>query len=162
MKEIQLTQNQVALVDDEDYDYLNQWKWYASYSKDINNYYAARNTIVENSHKTILMHRVIMNPQKERLIDHIDHNTLNNQKSNLRIVTHSQNNQNQRMQKGKSSKYKGVHWNKEKQKWQARIKINYKIKHLGYFETEDDAYKAYCKAAQISFGEFAYTELELK
>jgi len=90
MKEIKLTQGQVALVDDDDYEYLNQRKWYLMKNK--RNKYAI--TIMNN--KTTLMHRLIIKENTIEDIDHIDKNGLNNQKTNLRIVPHSENLNNSR------------------------------------------------------------------
>jgi hypothetical protein len=78
--------------------------------------------------------------------DHIDGDKLNNRWTNLRECTHAENHQNRVSNKGSSSKYPGVSWHKRDQKWQARITINGKEKHLGYFDTEEAAHAAYCKA----------------
>ena len=91
MKEIPLSQGKVALVDDEDYKYLNQWKWYAA--KQGNDFYAFRNDYTVSPPKTVRMHREVL-VEDPRDIDHIDGNGLNNQKVNLRYCTHSQNHQN--------------------------------------------------------------------
>lgn len=153
MKEIQLSQDKVALVDDEDYDWLNQWKWYICTQKKTS--YVLR--IKER--KTILMHRQIMNAQKGELIDHKDGNGLNNQKSNLRKCTRSQNNAN-RHSFG-SSKYLGVckatHTDNGKIYiyWHANIKKNQEPICLGIFKSEIDAAKAYDKKAKELHGEFA-------
>jgi hypothetical protein len=97
-KEIILTRGKVAIVDDEDFKYLNQYKWYASKIPKYDLWYANRTTSLkkEGFRKDIGMHRVIMNPPPKMFVDHIDHNGLNNQRSNLRIVTQRQNNQNMR------------------------------------------------------------------
>ena len=104
MKTIQLTQGQFALVDDEDYDFLMQWKWQAH--KDKSTYYATRVEYGKNIKKGIKMHRVIMNTPRNMETDHKDRNGLNNQKYNLRICTRGQNQTNKRNW-GKS-KNKGV------------------------------------------------------
>ena len=98
MKEISLTKGMVALVDDEDFDYINQWKWYADFRKDRNTLYAARaerDTILgwKRQHK-VFMHRVIMDTPEGLVTDHINHNGLDNRKCNMRNVTHSQNGMN--------------------------------------------------------------------
>lgn len=139
MKQIKLSQGKVALVDDEDYEELNKYKWY-SY-KGGNTFYAGRNFNSNGKQKTIKMHRIIMNTPKEMETDHIDGNGLNNQKSNLRIVTHRQNGQNKRI--NKSSRFVGVCWNEINNKWRAQIKINKKHKSLGVFDTELEAHNAY-------------------
>jgi hypothetical protein len=78
--------------------------------------------------------------------DHINGDRANNKWSNLRECTKAENQQNRASKKGSLSKYPGIHWHKRAQKWQAQIKINRKNKHIGLFETEDEAYAAYCKA----------------
>jgi len=88
-KEIILTQGKVAIVDDDMYDYLNQFKWHAV--KQSGKFYARRHIKSSNPNIKILIHRDVMKPEKGFVIDHIDGNTLNNQKDNLRICTHAQN-----------------------------------------------------------------------
>jgi len=89
MRKIKLTQGKYALVDDEDFEYLNQWNWYAGENR--SGFFAARGEFNGKNMNKILMHRVIMNCEKGKVVDHIDHNTLNNQKSNLRNCTTAEN-----------------------------------------------------------------------
>jgi len=150
MRTIELTQGKVALVDDEDFHYLSQWTWHAS--KHGKKYYAENTSYRKNkSPKITLMHRLILEAKQ---IDHIDGNSLNNQKENLRACNKSQNAANQISRRG-TSKYKGVCWCKRNNKWLAKITVNYKCKHLGYFINEIDAASAYDHAALEYFGEFA-------
>jgi hypothetical protein len=133
-------------VDDEDYEWLNQWKWYAhKVGKIKKKYYAVRKShdkVKENDgRKLIGMHRIIMNPPKNRVVDHINHNSLDNRRSNLRIVTNRQNMQN--LENKGSSKYPGVSWYSPKNKWRASIHLKDGWKHIGYFLNERDAAKAY-------------------
>ncbi len=140
MKEIPLTQGQVALVDDDDFEKICQFKWCAA--KYTHLFYAtSRYRDEEGKYKNIKMHRLILNAKPNEIVDHIDGNGLNNQKSNLRIVSRRQNAQNRH--RPKSSQYPGVYWNKEKQKWNARINYGHKCVRLGYFKNEIDAFRAY-------------------
>jgi hypothetical protein len=147
MKEIKLTQGKVALVDDEDYEHLSQWKWY-TIKKRKNTFYAFR-----HSGKTVVsMHREIMKTPKELQVDHKDHDGLNNQKHNLRNCTQSQNNQNMM---GYGRKYKGVSYIGNRMGYTAQICLNRKTVCLGTFKDETDAATAYNDAALKYFGEFA-------
>ena len=154
MKEIQLTQGKVALVDDEDFEYLNQWKWFANNMK--GNFYAVRAiTVSKCKQKSISMHRLIMKPEKENVIDHLDGNSLNNQKNNLRICTHAENMRNSKIYSNNTSGFKGVYWHKQTAKWMAYIRINNKQLHLGLFIDPKEAARAYNAAAIKHHGEFA-------
>ncbi len=150
MKEIKLTQEKVALVDDEDFEYLNQWKWFAH--RTAKKYYARRSIKNGNSYLTILMHRVILKTPKNMGIDHIDHNTLNNQKFNLRVCTRSQNNCNS--ESVNYSGYRGVTYNKGKY-IVAQIKVDNKMIRIGTFKSEIEAACAYDEAAIKYHGKFA-------
>jgi hypothetical protein len=99
-----------------------------------------------------------MNPPNDLQIDHIDGNGLNNQKSNLRVVTHRENHQNR--QHKKSSKFPGVSWNKKIKKWNAKIRIGNKSLHLGYFYDEEEASKAYSLALKQFVENKSQTEIE--
>lgn len=150
MKKIQLTQGKVATVDDEDFEWLNQWKWCATCHKNnSNNFYAIR---AENG-TNVLMHRVIL--KTAQYVDHINGNTLDNRKENLRPCNPSQNIANSKISKNNKSGYKGVY--KARNKWRANIMIAGKTIHLGTWETAEMAAMAYDKKAKEVFGEFAKT-----
>jgi len=106
--------------------------------------------------KTCYLHRFITNAPKGLVVDHINHNKMDNRKCNLRICTQSQNLANQRAKKGGASKYKGVVWHKLSNKWAAQIFCNGSNLYLGTFEKETDAALAYNAKAKELFGEFAY------
>jgi len=101
------------------------------------------------------MFRIIVNPFKDKQIDHINHNTLDNRKENLRIVTGSQNGMNQKLHKNNTSGYKGVHWFIYSKRWMAYIRLNSRKIHLGYFNSKIEAAYAYNYAALKYFGKFA-------
>lgn len=155
MKEIKLTQGKVALVDDEDFEYLNQWKWHA-FKSGAGIFYARRYDCTNNVRIGIPMHRLILNLKKgdKLVIDHKDGNGLNNQRSNVRVCTQQQNSINR---KGHgASKYIGVSCDKRwNNKWRASIKIGGKQKSIGYYKTEENAAIAYNIFAEKHHGEFA-------
>ncbi len=153
MKQIELTQGKVALVDDKDFEWLSQWKWHAirlSYC----GFTAKRTCYFCGQQKQVFMHRIITNAPTNMVVDHKNHNTLDNQRHNLRVCTKMQNQHNRKKQEG-SSKYKGVYWYNSTKKWCAAIKSNNKRTYLGYFDNEMEAAKAYDVAAKKLHGEFA-------
>ena len=106
--------------------------------------------------KKFYLHRFLMQPSKEKVVDHINHNPLDNRKANLRICTHLQNLRNSKSRRNSSSKYKGVRWVDSRQKFRVEICHNKKRVNLGCFEKETDAALAYNAKAKELFGEFAY------
>ncbi len=154
MKEIKLTKGYVALVDDADYEWLNQWKWFSATRRGM--VYANRNDKRNaGKQRTIAMHRLILGiTGVDDLGDHIDGNGLNNQRANLRKCTRQENTLNRRKIKYGISMYKGVRVNK-KGKIHAVITFDKKRIFLGNFKTEPEAAKAYNNAAKIYHGEFA-------
>jgi hypothetical protein len=158
MKVIKLTQGKEALVDDEDFEELNQYDWFASKTR-TGNFYARRHLkgSRQANSKLISMHRQILPGHAQ--IDHEDGNGLNNQRSNLRPATGTQNNANKGKVKGRTSKFKGVYWYKSRGRWRTGITVHEKFIHLGYFTDETEAALAYNKAAVQHFGEFAKVNL---
>ena len=153
MKEIQLTQGKVALVDDEDYDKLMEYKWCAN--KIGNTFYAVSRIKIDGRWATLYMHKFIIGDHLSKtMVDHRDGNGLNNQRYNLRPASKSENAINSVKRKNCSSKYRGVYRDEERQKWQSYIKINGKRKHLGRFDIEEDAAIAHDVAAIKRDSEF--------
>jgi hypothetical protein len=146
--------NEKVLVDSRDWERLEQYSWYTS--NDGHHLYLKAN--VEGS--TINFHDQVVNPPKNMMVDHIDGNTLNNLRNNLRVCNASQNQANQSVQKiKKTSQFKGVHYSESKQKWISQIGFEKKRKHIGNFNTEIEAAKAYDEVAIDLFGQFAKTNI---
>lgn len=146
-----LTRGYEAMIDAEDVHLVENYNWWASSCGGL--HYAVR-TGPRPMQKKSYMHREIMDAQEGFCVDHINGNGLDNRKSNLRVCTHSQNQRNQGTPRHNSSGFKGVCWSKDKQKWQAGIKINGKNKFLGRYETPEEAHKAYCDASAKYHGAF--------
>ncbi|MBE3116907.1 hypothetical protein IMZ68_06850 [Candidatus Bathyarchaeota archaeon] len=151
-KTISLSQGQVALVDDADFEWLSQWKWCADHQH--NSVYAIR---AGSYRKIIYMHRLIMDAKPGQMIDHRNNNGLDNQRGNLRHCTNMQNARNSIKKKKGSSRFKGVCWKKSNRNWTAQIRLRYKSFHIGSFASEIDAARAYDVKAKELFGEFAKT-----
>lgn len=156
MKEIPLTQGQVAIVDDEDFEKLSQWKWCASAAK--YGFYAVRGALISEVGypRLISMHRVILGIDGLTLMgDHINGNKLDNRRSNLRVANHIENKRSYRHSAtSKTSKWRGVSWDKSRNNWQMQIHANGR-KIMKRFCDENDAAQAYNFYAVSLFGEFA-------
>ena len=160
MKLIKLTRGQHALVDDDMCEELIEFTWCAQWSPITKSFYAVRAGRKSDGllyRKHISMHRVIMDASKGMQVDHIDHNTLDNRRSNLRLCTTAQNAMNRGVSISNTSGYKGVGWDKVNTKWKAYIRVNTKLLHLGYFNSKNDAVRVWNLAARMYHGEFAYT-----
>jgi AP2 domain len=158
MKILQLTQDKVALVDDEDYDRCNEYNW--CYNRECG--YAQGNV---GRTYPVRLHIFILNfPESD--IDHKNRDKLDCQKHNLRLCNDAQNQQNKikstRNGVATSSKYKGVSWKMRKNKWTAQIRVDGLGIHLGYFTVETEAARAYDVAALQHFGEFALLNFPLR
>jgi hypothetical protein len=134
-----------AYVDAADYQWLSQWQWH------MHGGYAAR----REKGKRVYMHRQIMHPRKDKLVDHVDGNRANNCRSNLRICNHKENQRNQRKQAGARSRFKGVYYDKRCSKWFAQCWYAGRLHALGFFGDQVEAARAYDRAAAERFGEFA-------
>lgn len=167
--EIPLTQGQVAMVSPCDFERLNQFKWYAFFDKSRKCYIVRRNDYSQSTKemnwrsRTLLMHRVVLElePGRVPMVDHVDGNTLNNTRTNLRECTHRQNMYNSRKRRRAftgevpSSKYKGVTWCKRDKIFIGNIRTPGKTVCVGYFKDEIECARAYDKAAREFHGEFA-------
>lgn len=159
MKTIPLTRGKFALVDDEDYEVLNQSKWCLD-----SNGYAARCIWEDQKRKRIYMHRVVVKAPKGMFTDHINGDRTDNQKANLRIVTHHQNNFNRRKFPRWTSRYKGVmHKSKSARGklWVSSIKFKKKTRRIGAFDIEHHAALAYDLWAKHLYGKLARTNFQV-
>ena len=152
MKEIQLTQGKVAIVDDEDFDKLNSLNWYAVKGKE--SFYAQRQVRTSEGRKNFHMHKVILGVEEQ--VDHINLNGLDNRKENLRVATNQQNCMNVAPKhSNKTCKYKGVHKTRSGT-FEIQIKINYKSYNIGRVKDEELAAKYYDAVARYYHGEYAW------
>lgn len=150
MKKIKLSQNKYTLVDNADYDWLKQWEW------KVNGHgYVYRVLKINKKHEWIWMHRIINKTSSNLHTDHIDGNTLNNQRNNLRSCNRFENMQNRKLNRNNASGYKGVCWHKIGKKWVAQIFLKRKAIYLGYFKDKKEAALAYNEAAKKYFGKFS-------
>lgn len=150
MKKIKLTRGRFALVDDEDFDYLNEFKWNA-----FGDRYAGRAPGARGKQKLILMHRLIMQTPNGMVTDHINGNGFDNRKTNLRVCRHVDNTRNNKLSKRNTSGYKGVFWQASINKWRARIRVDRKLISLGSYVTREEAAVAYNSGAIKYYGRFA-------
>ena len=148
LRHIALAGGLFAIVDAADFEWLNRHRWQTTGG--TTGY--VRSTI---RGKNVFMHRLIMNPPAGMVVDHINGNRQDNRRGNLRVCTQAENLRNRRSCRG-TSRFKGVHWNAKIRKWVASICLNRKIMHLGYFDDEIEAARAYDRKARELFGPFAY------
>lgn len=153
MAELALTKGRVAIIDDEDFNFLSNFNWYF-----LSNGYAASSSKI-NSKNFSLMHRVIMDHHgvnlKNSFVDHINRNGLDNRKINLRKADDSQNQGNQIINKHNHSGFKGIYLDKARNKYAVQICVNRKKIFLGRFKDKISAALKYNEAALEYFGEFA-------
>ena len=152
MQYIRLTKNQQAIVDDDDYEWLSQWKWYYS------NGYVRMHIYGDGKKEGVLMHRLINDTPPGMSTDHINGDKLDNRRRNLRTCTNQENMRNTGQWSHNTSGCKGVDFHDGK--WRARIIIGKKEKHLGYYPRMIDAARARKKAEVQHFGEFRTTGMD--
>lgn len=155
MKLVPLSRGKFAMVDDEVFDMVSQFKWYLDSTSGIE--YARRSFIKNGKKSSQRIHQLILDTPPGMQIDHIDMNGLNNQMSNLRISNKGQNGFNQKLRRVNTSGFKGVSWHTMRNKWRSAITLNGKSFHLGLFDSASDAAEAYDEAAIRFFGAFART-----
>lgn len=161
MKQIQLTQGQITIVDDEDYEWLSQYSWHARYEKNTRSFYAQtaiKDPESSTGWRTLSMQRMLMGLKYSdgKIVHHKNHDTLDNTRGNLEICSTLQNNRHAVKRRVRtSSRYKGACWHKRIEKWQSYITVDTKRIYLGYFTDEKEAAKAYNDAAIEYFGEYA-------
>jgi len=149
---IPLTQGKYAIVDPDDYFRLSKFKWYVVYGGST--YYAVRTIFIEGKRHRLPMHRAILKVADSLVVDHINHNGLDNRKANLRVATVAQNAWNAERPTGRSG-YRGVSFDRRVGKWRVIISCCGKRKRLGYFSDKHEAAKVYDQAAKKYHGKFA-------
>lgn len=148
MKEIKLTRGHVAIVDDEDYDRLMQWKWHATGTGV--SMYAYKHFRRDGKVLAVAMHRHVIDAPKGKNVDHINRNTFDNRKENLRLCTHAENLRNQMR---RTAQYKGIAL--KNGRWNVHIMVDGVAHNLGSFRGQVAAAKEYDKLAKLLHGEFA-------
>ena len=155
-RRIKLTRGYYALVDECDFERLNRHKWQVNV-RNGRPRQAGRTERRNQKSRYLTMHRVIMNPPRHMIVDHINRNPLDNRRANLRLSTPQQNSWNRSCPRNsKGSKYTGVSLDRDGQKWRVRIVIDGESRFLGYYDDEKAAAMAFDKAAWKHRGQFAF------
>lgn len=152
--EIPLSQGYVALVDDEDAEQVKAYKWFAHVSGDGKRVYVKRKKRVNEGEGHILLHRWLTNAPSDMDVDHINRNTLDNRRSNLRLATSAQNAANRSPNSGR--RFRGISFDPKYNKWCVQLRVNRRLRYFGRYESEEEAARVYDRAASEAFGEFAY------
>lgn len=140
-----------AIVDEQDFDKIKDYKWSSIFCGKAKSPYAV------SSHfgKIVYMHRIVMGAKSDQFVDHIDGNGLNNSRENLRFATTSQNNMNQRKRSDNTSGHKGISWCPDREKYQVYINIDRKRKSLGRYKTLEEAIYVRDQAVKAHYGEYS-------
>jgi hypothetical protein len=166
MKEIELSKTgrkykglYVTWVDDDIFDYLNQWDWYVFVNEKRKTQYVYRKEYPDGNQKTIFMHQVVCEYFKIEILedstpDHANGNGLDNQKNNLRPATLSEQNANRRIRINNTSGIIGVYWSEPNNKWRAQVRIRGIKTHLGYFSSKEEAKNVRDAAVKEYYGKF--------
>lgn len=155
MKLIPIADGRCAIVDNDDYELLNQYKWHVNAQGYLSTRIYTGTGRDNNTAYFIRMHRLVMNAPDDMVVDHIFGKKFDNRKTQLRLATGGENNRNRGKQTNNTSGHKGVSWHKKAGKWTAQIDINHKHHYLGLFTNLEDATEAYKQAATKYHGEFA-------
>jgi hypothetical protein len=145
------------LIDDEDFEKVNAYKWHCNETIGRKSIYFAH-TGPRPKHEDIKLHRFIMNAPNGTEVDHVNCNTLDNRKVNLRLCSHQENSNNRLIHQNNKCGFKGVHYDTDRKKYRAQIQNEGKKRYLGLFDTPEEAHKAYCDASKKYHGEFGRTE----
>jgi len=161
-RRIKLTRGKYAIVDVEDFERLNQDKWHCSH------YGYAKRAVSNRTGKgrrqvEVYMHKLVCPAPEGMIVDHINRNSLDNRKENLRVATQKQNLWNRKfIRKRGKTRYNGIRWDKNREKWQVRLTINGRRKSFGYYADEIEAAKAYDRVAKKYRGEYAFLNFPKK
>ena len=157
LKKISLTRNYYTLVNDDDYKIFSKERWQANVKdrRNITKVTASRVKAINGKPTTLYLHREIMKAPKGMYVDHINGDTLDNRRRNLRLCSNSENMRNRGKNTNNTSGYKGVSFSKERNMWESKIIHQYKTYHLGYFNTKEKAARAYNRGAKKYHGKFA-------
>lgn len=151
---VPLTQGMFARIDTDDIALVSPFNWYAAWHPGTRSFYAYTNQRVSSGFRTLNMHRLVLGLPEGVDVDHVAHETLDNRRPLLRISTHQQNCFNQRAPKHSRSGLKGAQWDAQSGRWRSSIRVDGKTKHIGRFNTAEEAHAAYVEVATRTFGEF--------
>lgn len=153
IRHIPLTKGRYAIIDSEDYGIISSLNWHASNRRDL--WYAGTHVYIDGRYPTLQMHKLLLIVSPGYVTDHINGNGLDNRRANLRQASYSQNKINQGIGLNNTSGRKGVTLRPDTGKWRAQILVNRINVSLGNYDDIEEAYEAYCIAANRYFGEFA-------